>query len=230
MNRTIGVLKMHCRDKWSWLYIPWIVCLSSFLVNLIIGYTMSSQEEIYTGGVSSIFIYLFVIGIVMPPQTFAFALGMGVRRKDYFLGTTVMAMLFSVGSSVLLLLLSQIEQGTNQWGVGLHFFNLPFINEGSLFIQWLTFTLLFLCLFFGGLLIASVYRKFGKNGMFVFFGAILLVFLVAPLLITYFEGWDDIGRWILASFHSMNDFAPWLLLKAAIMALASYLLLLRSTV
>src|SRR5690606_29405799 len=125
MNRTIGVLKMHCRDKWSWLYIPWIVCLGSFLVNRMVGYTISSQNEIYTGGISSIFIYLFVIGIIMPPQTFAFALGMGVRRKDYFLGTAMLAVLFSAASSVLLLILSQIEQGTNQWGVGLHFFYLP---------------------------------------------------------------------------------------------------------
>lgn len=228
MNRSMGVLKMHWRDKWSWLYIPWIVCLSSFLVNLIIGYATSS--EVYTGGISSIFLYLFVIGIVTPSQTFPFALGMGVRRTDYFLGTTAMAVLFSAGSSVLLLLLFLVEQGTDHWGIGLHFFNLPFVNEGPLLMQWLTFTLLFLYLYFGGLLIASVYRKFGKYGMFVFFGALLLILLVAPLLITYFEGWDDIGRWILASFHSMNDLAPWLLLKGAILALVSYLLLLRSTV
>jgi len=221
---------MHSRDKWGWLYVPWIICLSSFLINLIVGFAVPGQEAFYTGGISSIFVYLFVMGIVAPNQTFPFALGMSASRKDYFLGTTAAAVLFSAGNAVLLLLLSLIEQGTNQWGEGLHFFSLPFVNEGSLLMQWLTYTMVFLYLFFSGFLIASVYRKFGKYGMFIFFGIILLVLLVAPLLITYFEGWVDIGRWIVSSFHSLNDLAPWLLLKGAIMALVSYLLLLRSTV
>jgi len=233
MNRTIGVFKMHARDKWSWIWIPWIICLSSFLINVLIGYILSFQqqsEEFYTGGLFSMVVYVFVLGILTPPQTFLYALGMGVRRTDYFLGTAMMALLFSVGSSILLLLLSWMEAGTNHWGLGLHFFKLPFLSEGMVLAQGLTFMVLLLSVYFDGLLIASVYRKFGRLGSLLFFGVLLLIFLIAPLWITYLEGWDDIGRWLVDNFRSMNDVTPWLLVKTLIFALASYWLLLRATV
>lgn len=224
---------MHARDKWSWIWIPWIVCLSTFLVNVLVGYILSFQqqtEDFYTGGMFSMMVYVLVLGIVTPPQTFLYALGMGVRRTDYFLGTAMMALLFSLGSAILLLLLSWVEVGTNHWGLGLHFFKLPFLSEGVVLQQGLTYMTLLLSAYFDGLLVAGIYRKFGRLGMMLFCGVLMLVFLIAPLLITYLEGWDDIGRWLVNNFHSMNDVTPWLLVKTLIFALVSYWLLLRSTV
>ena len=36
MNRISSVLKLHYRDKWSWIYIPALILFSSFAVNLIV--------------------------------------------------------------------------------------------------------------------------------------------------------------------------------------------------
>lgn len=116
MNRTISVMKMHWRDKWVWIYVPWFILLLSFAVNLIIGISMGGEENINTGGVSSIFIYMFVCSMVIQGQTFPFALGMNVRRTDFFMGTSVMGLLVSAASAVILFFLSVVEKLTDDWG------------------------------------------------------------------------------------------------------------------
>ena len=84
MNRISGVLKLHSRDKWSWIYIPAIILFSSFVVNLTVSYLFMNQEDMYTGGLTSIVIYLFVAGIIVVGKTFPFAIGMSIRRNRLF--------------------------------------------------------------------------------------------------------------------------------------------------
>jgi len=231
MNRTISVIKMHMRDKFSWLVLPWLICLISFAVNLFIGGIVNPEEGIYTGGVSSLYIYLFVLGIIIVPQTFSFALGMGVRRKDYFTGTLAAFIGLGAGSTVLLMLLSETEHSWFVgWGVGLHFFHLPFAHEGSLLLQAFTHFTLLLLMFCSGFFIASIYRRFGKTGMYIFSLGAFLIFGFTPLLISYYDRWDEIGRWVEANVHTLNDLTPWLLILAALFALGSFGLLRRSTV
>jgi hypothetical protein len=230
MNKAVGVLKMHWRDKWTWAYIPWLICFGSFLVNVIVGLMMPTDAEYYTGGISALFIYFFIAGIVTPVQTFPFALGMGVRRSDYFLGTAALAVMFSAGSAALLTFLSVLEKATNHWGLGLHFFHLPFIHEGPLPAQWLTLMLLFLFVFFGGIFIAGINRRFGKIGLFVFFGSVLICLLVIPILVNTWGSWAAIGRWLEDTFRSANDLAPLFFIFTLIFSLISYMLFRRATV
>lgn len=230
MNRVTGVFRMHWRDKLTWLYLPWGICLFSFVVNLVTA-AFIQETVLYTGGIATIFVYLFVSGIVVVAQTFSFTLGMGVRRTDYFLGTLVLAVWVSLFSTAALIVLSLIEGSWYVgWGVGLHFFNLPFIHDGPILGQAVALFVLMLNQFYAGFGIASIYRKFGKIGMFVFFTLVFLIFAFTPLLITYYDGWVEVGRWIEANFHSMIDLTPWLLLLTALYAIVSYGLLRRSTV
>jgi hypothetical protein len=66
MSRVVGVMKMHSRDKWAWFIVPWLVMLSSFIVNLIISAFIN--DPVYTGGIASIYIYMFVAGIIILAQ------------------------------------------------------------------------------------------------------------------------------------------------------------------
>jgi len=231
MNRTVSIVKMHMRDKFSWLVLPWLICLVSFVVNLIVGGTVNPEGGIYTGGVSSLYIYLFVLGLIIVPQTFPFALGMGVRRRDYVAGTLATFIGLSAGSTVLLLLLSEAENSwLAGWGVGLHFFHLPFVHEGALLLQAFTHFTLLLFMFCSGFFIASIYRRFGRTGMYAFSLAAFLIFGFTPLLISYYDRWDDIGRWVEANVHTLNDLTPWLLILVVLLALGSFGMLRRSTV
>ncbi|WP_042375059.1 hypothetical protein, partial [Neobacillus jeddahensis] len=134
-----SVLKMHTRDKWIWLYIPFIILFSSFFVNYIVSFILT-DTEVYTGGASSIFIYLFVLGILVMAQTFPYALGMSVRRIDYFMGTSLMGLTSSFVMGIVLYILAQIEVYTAGWGSKLHFFHLPYLNDGTFLEQIIIYT------------------------------------------------------------------------------------------
>ncbi|GIN84930.1 hypothetical protein J6TS2_13160 [Heyndrickxia sporothermodurans] len=227
MNSVSGILKMHFRDKWSWLFIPWSILLFSFFVNLIIGYSVSSDKGIYTGGLSSIFIYIFVLGIITLSQSFPFALGLSVRRKDYFMGTTLFVILLSAVFSILILMFSLTETKLIKgWGVGLHFFNFPFLNNFTIIEQLGIYFVIMMHMFFLGFVISCLYRRFGRNGLYVFFTALFLLSGIGSFMITYNQWWGNIFIWITQQYPLIIIcLAP----TAVFYAVVSYLLLRRST-
>ncbi|MCJ8010288.1 hypothetical protein MUG84_00845 [Paenibacillus sp. KQZ6P-2] len=227
MNRTASIMKMHWRDRWIWIYTPWMILLFSFAVNLIIGFLAGGQENIYTGGILSIFVWIFVCTLIIQGQTFPFALGMNIRRTDYFVGTIVMGLLVSAGSAVILFLLSIMEKMTDSWGVNLYFFNIPFMNHISPLARFGIYFVVMVHVFFLGFIISSIYRRYRKTGMTVFFLALFLISSIVSMALTYYSLWGDLFSWI--AHHYMELFI-WLAPLSIIYALLSYVLLRRATV
>src|SRR5690606_4687747 len=117
----------------------WVIILSSFFVNLFVANLVPRNETTFiTGGLASIFIYMFFAGIFVIYQTFPFSLGFSIRRKDYMLGTAAMAILTCAVFSLMLLLLAYIEKGLDGWNVGMNFFYMPFLAQYS-FIEIFAF-------------------------------------------------------------------------------------------
>jgi hypothetical protein len=219
-------MKLHNRDKHAWMTVPAGILASSFIVNLIIGY--GSGVAIYTGGLSSIFIYMLVLGIIVMPQTFPFAISFSVRRTDYFIGTVLNALLSSLVWTLALLLLSSIEEATNYWGVQLHFFSLPFLSDGNIAQEFLTDFLLLLTLFLSGLVIGSIFRKFRAIGLFITSLAAMVVTTLLVVLSTLNDWWDPIWNWLKDT--TAFELSLWFLPIALCFAIISYLLIRRSTV
>lgn len=226
MNRVASVIKMHSKDKWSWFIIPWLVMLSSFFINLII--SLFLNEPIYSGGIASIYIYMFVAGIITLAQTFQFALGLGVSRKDYYMGTSAMVVLTSIFSALMLFLLGRMEVWTEAWGTGLHFFHVPYLSDGPLINQFMVSLVILLFMHFFGILISAAYRRIGRNGLFIVSGILLIVSTVLGFLATYLNWYPAIFKWMIQ--QSAVDYTLWMLPFIAVFALMSYLLLRRSTV
>ncbi|MFC5528654.1 hypothetical protein [Cohnella yongneupensis] len=227
-NRITGVIRIYLKDRWGWTYLPWIILLSSFVVNFSIAAV--SDVPITTGGLASIYIYLLVAGILGVAQTFPFAIGFTVRRKDYVIGTLATMSLLSAIFSAMLVLLANIEGGTGGWGVDLTFFNLDYLNDGGVFARlWVNFGFM-LHLYVLGYLFGSIYRKFGRTGMFALFVALSLLLTVASFLVTYYDGWDNIGNWINDHPSTAAELSTYLLPLTAIYASVSYLLLRRAAV
>lgn len=228
MTRIAGVMRMHLKDRWSWFFIPWLILLCSFTINLIIAGII--DKPVYTGGIASIYVFMLISGIISLPQTFAFAIGFSVRRKDYFLGTIATVAAVSLGSAILLFIFSLIESGTGGWGVVLHFFHMPYLNDGSAFEQlWIYFGAM-LHMFVSGFVISSIHRKYGRVGMYVFFAVLLLISTILGFLLTYYEWWDNIGRWVLEQAPSASALTSALSLLTLVYIVLSYLLLRRATV
>ncbi|SFF21190.1 hypothetical protein SAMN05216378_5486 [Paenibacillus catalpae] len=226
MNRIANVIKLLNRDKHTWMTVPAGILGSSFIVNVIIGF--GSGIAIYTGGLSSIFIYMLVLGIIVLPQTFPFAISFSIRRTDYFIGTVLNAILSSALVTLILMILAAIEDATNGWGVQLHFFNLPFLTDGNLAQEFLTEFILLLTMFLLGFAIGSVFRKFRAIGLFVTSLAAMIVTTLLVVLATLNNWWEPIWNWLqeITAF----ELSLWLLPIALCFAILSFLLIRRSTV
>ncbi|MDR9856236.1 hypothetical protein RJP21_21785 [Paenibacillus sp. VCA1] len=227
MNRMTGVMKMLWKDKWNWVYIPWIILLFSFAVNVFIGFLTGGEENFYSGGIISIYAYMFVCSLIIQGQTFLFALGMNVRRMDFFAGTSFMGLLVSAASGIALFLLSIVEKMSDGWGVHLSYFNFPFMNGTSSIGRLGIYFILMVHMFFLGMVISSIYRRFKRTGLFVFFAALFILSSVASLALTYYGLWLDMFGWI--ADHYLNLFI-WLAPIAAVYALLSYAMIRRATV
>jgi len=221
-------MKMHLRDKLGFLYLPWIILLASFFINLIIGGLIQEEKGFYSGGMMSIFIYMLVMGIVVVPQSISFALGLGVRRSDYFTGTASTLTMLSFIFSAVLTLLSWVEAATSGWGMKLGYFHLPYLFNGSHIQEFLVYFLTMLMLSFWGFIIACYHRRFGKAGTFTLFIVLFLLSSLFSFYMTYFGDWMAVFQWF--ADKTAMDLAIRTIPFSIIFAALSYLFLRRSTV
>jgi hypothetical protein len=224
-----SVLKMYYRDKSAWFLIPNTILFSVFLLNFIISLFIPGDEEFYSGGgVSYIVVYMLVLGIIVVTQTFPYAIGMSIRRTDYFLGTVVMVVATNILYAIMLVILSAIENATNGWGGQFHYFHFPYLNDGTLLEQFTIYIILFINFFFLGFLISSLARRFGGKGMLIASISSVLVSSAIVLFVTYYGAWTDIFQWFAS--HTAIDIAYWLILPTLLYICLPYLLLRRATV
>ena len=232
VNRFYGVLKLHIASpdsKARWVGFPWGILFTSFLVNIIISVMLGGNKAIYTGGLSSIFIYMLIGCIVGVNSTFPFALGLCIRRKDYFLGTALVLFLLSLGDAIFLCLFSFIESDlTDNWWSQLHFLNLPFISEGGWFAQFTIYFLMMLHFCFLGFAIASLNRRFGSAGVYGFSGLILLPGSIVGILANYYNWWEAIFNWL--GQQGALGITLWLIPLTVLYAFLSYGLLRKATI
>ena len=228
MHAIRTVVQMHTRDKLMWFIAPWGFQLTAFLVSLLDGVLRKGYGQGFSsGGAGDMYIFYFVVGIFSVNDTFPFALGFSVRRKDYFQGTLVLvAMLFAV-TSLALVTLGFIESHVvNGWGVGLHFFAPPYLSAGSFLQQcWVDFSLL-MNLFALGFVIGSVYRRFGNAGVLTFLAVAVLLLTTWVGLNIHLNRWAAVTAWFVQ--HTAFELVLGLLPLTALSLLASYLLLRRA--
>ena len=261
MNRIASVMVMHYRDRATWLLGPWIVLGAGFIIVLLITLSIDllwgwDITPVYTGAVACLYFVMMIEAVSAAIGTFPFAVGFGTRRRDYLLGTLAWSIAFCAGWAILLGLLSLIEATViKNWGVGLHFFHLPFFSDGSSLRQfcwsyyhdlscaradpsyfrggsswqqfWVYFVLL-LFMYLLGLLIGSIHKRFGRAGEYIAFVIAFLLLSVFALLSTYWRWWGAIGGWFVQ--QSAATLGLWLLLPIAFFALVSYALLRKATV
>lgn len=257
MNRIASVMVMHARDRVTWFLIPASVLGAGFAICLFIALFIAllwgDKTGTYTGALATFYIVMLLGGIGAVSRMFPFAVGFSTRRRDYVLGTLAMGSAVSAAWAILLVLLSLIEANViPNWGVGLHFFHIPFFSDGSPLRQfcwssscsaqsdpnyfsggspleqfWVYFVLL-LFMYLLGLVLGSIYQRFGRTGEYIFFGVAFLLFSVFLLVSTYWNWWGAIFGWLAQ--QSAATLGLWLVPLIACFALASYALLRKAMV
>lgn len=230
MNAIRTVVKIYTRGNLIWFFLPWMTLLLQFLIALIviliIVLFVGEQTPFYPGGLIAICVIMFVGGIISLADTFPFALGFGVRRTDYVLGTTVMAVELSAVTAVLWLLCSLLEIVTGGWDIELHYFHLQYFNDGSLIEQFWVYFVILANMYFVGFVIGSIHQRFGRVGTVIFVLTVLLLMSLFALVWTYLRWWGAFFAWFgqFTAFELTLGLLP----LTAIYLLASYLLLRRA--
>ena len=172
MTTLVNIARYHLVDRLTYLVLPWGVMVFSFLVNLAVAAVVPpSPDGYFTGGLVTIYIFLLICGTLSMTRSLPFGLMLGVSRRSYYLGTALLVVLLGAVYAAGLTVLQAIERATSGWGLGVHFFRVPWIMDGPWYQTWLT-SFVLLVLFFGyGMWYGLVYRRWNLPGLLAFIAA-----------------------------------------------------------
>jgi len=230
MNTLLHIARYHLVDRMTYLVLPWAAMLFSFLVNLVIaGLVPSAPNGYYTGGVVTLYCFLFAGGVLSMSRSLSFGLMLGVSRRVYYLGTSLMVLVLGVVYGLGLTALQAIERATGGWGMDVNFFRVPWILDGPWYLTWLTsFVLLVVC-FLYGMWYGLVYRRWGLPGLAGFLAAQVLAGLVAVIAVTLAHSWHAFGHFFGTTL-TLPSLLAVLAVVAALLGLGGFTTLRRVTI
>jgi len=238
LTRVANVVRLHLTQRSQLLVLPWMILGFIFLVNLVIWWLVLassapaelasvSQGMQFSGASTFIFVYMLVVAVQAINVTFPFALGYGVTRRDFYLGSAATFVLLSVYYALGMTLLATIERATAGWGLGGSMFDVVYFGSGTAAQQFALFLLGFLFFFFIGAATAAVYVRWRSRGMLVFFAALTLILVGLSVLATSTASWPLVGEWFARS--GALGVAVWSLVPTTLAAVAGFVLLRRAT-
>jgi hypothetical protein len=237
-ERIWAVTRLNLANPWTAIILPWIILGIIFAANYAIwliiaraiGETTVGPVSVnisYSGASLYIFVYMLVVAVQSMNLTFPFALGYGVTRRDFYLGSALAFVLVSAMFSIGMSLLSLLEQATNGWGVGGVMFRAAYFGDGPWFEHlWIFFTA-FLFFFFVGALAASIFVRWKSNGIIAFFIGLAALVIGLAALFTFTETWGVVGGFF--ERVGLLGAYTWSLVPTLVAAIAGFLVLRRAT-
>ena len=236
-NRLAAIVRLQFTNPWTVLILPWLILIAILLLNMgiwwlifsnVSGESLTNAQEgtQYSGAISYGFVYMMVVAVQAINGYFPFALGYGVTRRNYYLGTALAFVLLAAFYSLGFSILAFLEDVTNGWWIGGTMFTAVYFGENPLQRLFIYFAIL-LFFFFIGSSIASVYVRWKSLGMITFFAGLAFLLLGIGALLTLTESWPAVGAWFEANGF-VGTFA-WTLVPTAIAAITGYLVLRKAT-
>ena len=230
MNTQIKVVRYHLMDRSNYLLMPCSVTAFAFLVNLVIHAAVvpSSGSGSQSGGLIALCAWLFIPGIISVTRTLPFGFALGLSRRTYYKGTILLMLGLAAAYGLGVTVLQAVERVTGGWGVAMHFFQVPWILDGSWYVTWLTsFVVLALMLVYG-MWFGLVFRRWNVTGLLAFIAAHVTVLLAVALLATWAQAWPEVGSFFVTL--SVLGFAGVLAALTAVLALGGFGTMRRVTV
>ncbi len=235
--RILNVARLDVANPWTAVILPWIILIGILLLNIGIWALVStaagpvaydSSQFQWTGSVFFVYIYMLIAAMQIIGVTFPFALGYGVTRRNFFLGSSVsfigLSLMYAIGMTIL----AAIERATQGWGLGGHMFTAIYFGMTDPWYAqlWVFFCGLLLA-FFGGSVFAVVWVRWKTFGIIATL-LILAVILLGIGAIAVYTGSED------AIATAVTDLGPvgiasWSLVLSAVSGVIGYLLLRRAT-
>lgn len=200
MNDYVKVAKLHLVDRLSYTMLPLTVLVFTFAVNVAIFAVLPPEASRNTGALFALPCFMIVLGVMTLTRSLPFALSLGITRRTYYLGSVGLAVASSAVWAVAITVLNLIEGAVSGWGIGLHFFRVPWALDGPWYQVVVTSTVVLAVFFMAGMWGGLIYRRWGVVGLLAAIAALVLLILAGVLLASWRDAWPRIGQY-LAGLH-----------------------------
>ncbi|SNS28730.1 ABC transporter permease [Rhodococcoides kyotonense] len=194
MKRTLDVARMHT-VAWP-LIIGWpvgILAISFVICYVIFALIPTTDAEFnFTGAVFSVYGFAVAFYIQAITQTFPFALGLSVTRREFYSASALVGLIQSAALATLLFALSALEAATGGFGVKLRMFGIFRYVTDNAALEWAALFATLLLVTMVGMFIGVVYQRYRMNGLFGLLLADIVVFGGGAILITWQQWWPDV--------------------------------------
>jgi hypothetical protein len=218
---------MQMLNRWQFVGIPLLVLSTALAFVIVIGALLVPGSKPFYTGAGQAALWCFVIGGVQSlTLTFPFSQGLSITRRAYFIGTTGVFALLTLGLAILFYLLGLVENATDGWFVHGYVFALPWVTSqswyGTMALVWAIGYLLFI----SGFWLATLYKRWAINGALVAGVGIALIFLIIAAVITFTHNWAAFGQWAMQ--QTPLSLAGGILVAIAVLVGVSFLTLRRA--
>jgi hypothetical protein len=191
-----NVARYHLVQRFNFVVLPWAILVFVFFVDMVIlALTpVGHSHNRYVGGLGSILVILFLLGLQTVARSLPFGFTLGLSRRSYFIGTALLAGAVALVYGLALTGLQAIERATGGWGMAMGFFRVPYLLQGPWYQTWLTLFVALTLLFVYGMWFGLVFRRWGLVGVVAFAAVQVTVLVVGAVLATWSHAWHDIGH------------------------------------
>jgi hypothetical protein len=238
LGRIWAVVKLNLANPWTAVITPLVILGVIFAANWAIWAILARslpQDDLadatdgisYSGASTFIFVYMMIVAVQVMNLTFAYALGFGVTRRDFYLGSALTFVILSAGLAALMGVLSLVEEATDGWGLqGSMFTTVWFGDGGALERTWIFFVL-FLFFFFTGAVFAAIYVRYKANGLLAAMIGLGALLIAAAALLTFTGSWPRFAEFFV-TWGWVGSYT-WSLVLTAIAGVAGFFVLQRAT-
>jgi len=224
--RYRSVIDMHFVNRMQAFGWQLIVAAFALAIILVVGVIVAlrapeAQLEMYEGMTWSGAIFALLgpmigLGFTSMSHYFPLALGMGLTRREFATGLSIVFLGYSSALAVVITIGKIIEAATDGFGLHIRFFDVFYTGTGPAWQTLIQSFLLIVAVLFLGAAITAAFLRFGQP--FLWISAIVLALIglaiVAAVLLI-----DGFGRDLL-DLLTMS-WGPWMLVIAAIGALSA---------
>lgn len=196
ITRALAVARIHT-VAWP-LLIAWPVGVLAVALALpwtIFALIDTAADSNFTGSLAALLGVSLAFYLGAMTQTFPFALGLGVTRRDYFAATLLVSAAQILGFGMILWGLAAIEQATGGWGVNMVMFSVPSLITDNPLVQLGTFFAGFALVAGVGLLLGAIQQRWRVTGLYTVGFGVFVVAGLAAILVTWQRWWPAIGHW-----------------------------------
>ncbi len=114
MTTYLNVARYHLLQRFNYWVLPWAILAFVFLVDVVILELTPAGHNArrWVGGLGSIFVVAFILGIQSVARSLPFGLSLGISRRSYYFGTALLAIGLAVVLGVVATAGQAIERAT----------------------------------------------------------------------------------------------------------------------